>query len=75
MSPVKVILVILFWCLYRNVTYVNRSNNIRNLALLRETLNFPAHFRPCRRKLYEVILQTANSFYKLMTALNHSRYC
>ena len=75
MFPVKVVPVILFWCLYRNVTSVNRSNNIRNLALLRETFNFPAFFRPCKTKLYEVILQTANCFYKLMTARNHGRFC
>ena len=75
MFPVKVVLVILFWCFYRNVTTVNRCNNIQNLALLRDILNFPAYFRPCRRKLYEVILQMANCFYKLMTALNHCRFC
>ena len=67
MFPVKVVLVILFWCFYRNVTTVNRCNNIQNLPLLSETFNFPAFLK--------VILQTANCFYKLITALNHCRFC
>jgi len=58
MFPVEVVLVILFWCLYRNVTVINRCNNIWKLALLRETFNFPAYFRPSGGELYEVILET-----------------
>ena len=40
MFPVEVVLVILFWCLYRNVAAINRRNNVGKLALLRETLIF-----------------------------------
>ena len=40
MFPVEVVLVVLFWCLYRNVAAINCSNHIGKL--LRETFNFPA---------------------------------